>query len=146
MSKKRDPLSRLIAILYRQEQSTVSQLLSQYDIAFSELPLIMELYSNQGVSQEYLAQKVQIDKANAARSLKQLEKKALITRERCPHDARAKLVYPTHAALDLKPKLVTIIDQWNALLTQGITQEELELVAQIQRKMINNVFESKDKG
>ncbi|WP_375752851.1 MarR family winged helix-turn-helix transcriptional regulator [Vibrio sp. HN007] len=140
MKKRRDPLSRQIAILYRQEQGVVSSMLSEYNISFSELPFVMELYSKQGVTQEYLAQKVQVDKANAARSLKQLEKKELITRQSSPNDARAKLVYLTDNAIALKSDLVAIIDRWNELLTRDITDEELETVRQVQRKMMKNVI------
>lgn len=100
----------------------------------------MELYGKQGVTQEYLAQKVQVDKANAARSLKQLEKKALIIRQSSPNDARAKLVYLTEKAIALKSNLVSIIDKWNDALTQDITEEELETVKKVHRKMMQNVI------
>ncbi|MGF1730192.1 MarR family winged helix-turn-helix transcriptional regulator [Photobacterium kasasachensis] len=141
MKSRKDPVSRLVSILYRQELKTVSHLLEQLDVSFSQLPFLMELYSEQGLSQEELVNKVQVDKAMATRVLKQLDSKGLITRERNPNDARSKLVYPTDKALSLKPQLLNIIADWNDTLTQGITEEEIELVKRINRKMILNVKE-----
>ncbi|WP_160650168.1 hypothetical protein [Photobacterium alginatilyticum] len=37
------------------------------------------------------------------------------------------MVYPTDKALSLKPQLLNIVADWNDTLTQGITEEEIEL-------------------
>ncbi|MCF7485396.1 MULTISPECIES: MarR family winged helix-turn-helix transcriptional regulator [Vibrio] len=142
MSPRKDPISRQVSILYRQELSIVSHLLEQHDISFSQLPFVMELYTAQGVSQEVLVSKVQVDKAMATRVLKQLVDKGMITRKRNPNDARSKLVYPTEKALELKPKLIKIIGDWNDILSAGISEEELEIVKRVNRQMINNVKET----
>lgn len=139
MSAKKDPISRLVSILYRQELKTISHLLEQHGISFSQLPFLMELYSHQGITQEKLVSKVQVDKGLATRVLKQMDGKGLITRERNPDDARSKLVYPTAEADKLKPELLRIIADWNEVLTQGITDEEIEVVKRVNRKMIDNV-------
>ncbi|WCE32141.1 MarR family winged helix-turn-helix transcriptional regulator [Vibrio sp. SCSIO 43137] len=144
MSPRKDPISRLVSILYRQELKTVSHLLEQHGISFSQLPFLMELYSHQGITQEKLVSKVQVDKAMATRVLKQMDGKGFITRERNPDDARSKLVYLTGEAEKLKPELLKIIADWNDVLTQGITEEEIEVVKRVNRKMIENVKQRYD--
>lgn len=141
MKSRKDPISRQVSILYRQELSVVSHLLEQQDISFSQLPFIMELYTEQGLSQEALVAKVQVDKALATRVLKQLVDKELITRERNPNDARSKLVYLTDKALVLKSDLLTIIADWNDALSAGISDEDLATVKRVNRKMIENIKE-----
>lgn len=144
MSPRKDPISRLVSILYRQELKTVSHLLEQHGVSFSQLPFLMELYSHQGITQEKLVSKVQVDKAMATRVLKQMDGKGFITREKNPDDARSKLVYLTGEADKLKPELLKIIADWNDVLTQGISEEEIEVVKRVNRKMIENVKQRYD--
>lgn len=135
---EKNPISKQIATLYRQELWALSNLLENHDISFSQLPFMMQLYCESGITQDALAAKVQVDKANATRVLKQLEKKGLVTREHCSHDARARLVFLTEKAISIKQYLIDIINKWNGILTKDVTEEELATLKSIQEKMIFN--------
>lgn len=134
----KNPISKQIAILYRQELWGLSNLLEAHDISFSQLPFIMELYCESGITQDALAAKVQVDKASATRALKQLESKGMVTRERCPNDARARLVFVTAKAISIELILIEIIREWNDILLAGISESEIKSLNLIQKKMILN--------
>lgn len=134
----KNPISMQIATLYRQELWALSNLLETHDISFSQLPFIMVLYVESGSTQDALAAKVQVDKARATRVLKQLEAKGMITRERCPNDARARLVFVTEKALAIELVLIQIIKEWNDILLRGVSKEEVSTLKSIQKKMISN--------
>ena len=146
MKSKKESISRQIALLYRQELWSISNLLENYNVTFAQLPFIMELYDEQGISQDSLAIKVQVDKAIATRALKQMEQKGLITREINPHDARSKLVFLTEEALSIRPHLLEILNQWNSTLTEDIADNEIEVVISAQRKMISNAKQFREKS
>lgn len=134
----KNPISKQIATLYRQELWALSNLLETHDISFSQLPFIMALYVESGITQDALAAQVQVDKAIATRVLKQLEVKGMITRERGPNDARARLVFVTEKARAIEMVLIQIIKEWNDILLEGVSEEELETLKFIQAKMIHN--------
>lgn len=98
----------------------------------------MELYEESGITQDALAAKVQVDKANATRVLKQLENKGMVTRERCPNDARARLVFVTEQARAIELPLIKIIKEWNDILLAGISEAELATLKSVQSKMLSN--------
>lgn len=134
----KNPISKQIATLYRQELWTLSNLLEIHDISFSQLPFIMELYEESGITQDALAARVQVDKASATRVLKQLETKDMVTRERCPNDARSRLVFVTEKARSVELVLIGIIKEWNDILLAGVSIDELKALKSIQEKMITN--------
>lgn len=68
-------LARNVGILHRQTQTYIAAIGSTLDISFSECILLMNIYGNEGITQEELSALLFIDKAATARSLQSLEKK-----------------------------------------------------------------------
>lgn len=80
-----------------------------------------------GLSQDQIARRLCINKSTVARSLEHLEKQGLISRTPAPDDKRVTLVYPTEAMLELLPLVRAIAKQWNELITEECSAEELEI-------------------
>ncbi len=80
-----------------------------------------------GISQDAISRRLFINKSNVTRSLSYLEEHGFVTRERDPEDRRQTLVYPTEKALDILPQVREIIRGWNAYITDGFTEEEMEM-------------------
>ena len=59
--------------------------------------------------------------------LSYLEEKGYVTRERDPEDRRSILVYPTDRAYEALPTIREIIRGWNSYITEGFTEEEMEM-------------------
>ena len=58
-----------------------------------------------------------------------LEERGFIRREPSPGDRRSQLVYPTQRALDLQPRILQVLYEWNAYLTGELTPEEQEVLS-----------------
>ena len=80
-----------------------------------------------GISQDAISRKLFINKSNVTRSLAYLEEHGFVTRERDSEDRRQTLVYPTEQALEILPKVREIIRGWNSYITEGFTEEEMEM-------------------
>ena len=80
-----------------------------------------------GISQDAIARRLFLNKSNVTRSLAYLEEHGFVTRERDPEDRRQTLVYPTEKALEILPKVREIIKGWNSYITEGFTEEEMEM-------------------
>ncbi len=103
--------------------------------------IILRVCKEPGISQERIAKLVCIDKSNAARKLAKLEKNGFITRVISDKDKRVLKVFPTEKAIELKPKLSAIIHSWNEYVTEGLTENEKELLSDILLRMRDRAME-----
>jgi DNA-binding MarR family transcriptional regulator len=70
-----------------------------------------------------------VNKSSVARRLAQLEKEGYVTREPDENDRRVLLVSPTKKAQELLPCLQEMAREWNEIITEGFTAEEIEVFA-----------------
>lgn len=88
---------------------------SNTGMTFEMLQIMHRLWTTQGVSQQYLAEKTAKDKACLTNLINNLEKKGWVVRQEDPNDRRNRLVYLTHEGEALagrvKPLLKNIYEQ-----------------------------------
>lgn len=102
---------------------------------------ILIISQNPGRSQEELTREICLNKSTVARALNHLESCGYITRTPNPDDKRRFLVYPTDKMLEILPEVRAIAKEWNDCITEGISDDELEIFHSVLRRM-----ESKAKG
>lgn len=133
-------IGKWISILYRYGQSYISRRMEPYNIGCGQYIFLMTLYKKDGISQEELSDLLKIDKATTAKALKKLEEEGYIVRNVDSDDKRAYRVYVTQKALDIKPDFINAIDNWNNILSSGITAEEKEIILKLLKKMTENAL------
>lgn len=126
--RKMNVISRCEAI-YRTQQSS------------EQMPGIYHSYvfaicASPGLSQDKLAKHLCINKSSVTRHLSCLEKDGYVERRVSETDKRETLVYPTQKMLDILPEVMKITSEWNALMAEGISEEELEVFHSIMDKML----------
>lgn len=109
------------SLLYRAER------LSKDDINPCHHGYFLAISRNPGISQEELAKHLCINKSNVTRSLARLEKDGYIRRTPNDADKRVINVHPTEKLNRILPQIRSIAHDWNAYLTDGLTDEEMEL-------------------
>lgn len=120
-------LMRYINIVSRCATIWRSDKLEGTEIGDQHYSYILVVCRRPGISQDAISRRLFINKSNVTRSLSYLEEHGFVTRERDPEDRRSTLVYPTEKALDILPKVREIIRGWNAYITEGFTEEEMEM-------------------
>ena len=118
---------RYINIVSRCASMWRSDKLEGTELGDQHYPYILTVCRNPGISQDAIARKLFINKSNVTRSLSYLETHGFVTREQSSEDRRITLVYPTAKAEEILPTIRTIIRGWNAYITEGFTEEELEM-------------------
>lgn len=126
--RKMNIISRSEA-MYRGEKSTVG------------LPGIYHSYilaicHNPGKSQDWISKHMAVNKSSVTRHLTQLEKEGYIERKPCEQDRRELLVYPTQKMLEIKQEVMDITKEWNTLLAEEISPQELEMFHKVLDKML----------
>lgn len=96
---------------------------------------LMEICAEPGISQDRLAGRICINKSNVARQAAFLEEAGFITRTSCQNDKRVMHLYPTEKAREALPQITQIMDTWEECLTQGLTEDEKEILATLLARM-----------
>ena len=91
----KEPIGKYISQIYRKGRAFISKGLTQYDMGYGQMLFLLQLYRQDGISQEELTEKLNIDKGTTARSIKKLEKEGFIIRLKDEHDKRAYKIYLT---------------------------------------------------
>lgn len=88
-----------------------------------------------GISQDKLAQMICINKSNIARQAMILEEDGFIERKPSQSDKRVMELYPTEKTKNLMPQIQSVLRQWETLLTEDLTEEELNLLVSILQRV-----------
>jgi DNA-binding MarR family transcriptional regulator len=99
--------------------------LKEFNLGSGQFHFLMILYIKDGVNQETLAEKLNIDKATSARAIKKLEEQGFVNRKKDPDDRRNYHIFLTEKAIQLKPKIRNILSNWTDLLLEDLSKEEV---------------------
>jgi DNA-binding MarR family transcriptional regulator len=140
-----DSIGKWISVIHRQFQNYINHELKERDLNASQFIYLINLFQEDGISQETLTSKMYIDKSMTARSLKQLEKTGYIRREKSKTDGRAYEVFTTQKARNLRPEADRILIEWNKLLAENINDQEIVSLIHVLKEMSDSVL-TRQKG
>ncbi len=123
------------AAIYRTQQIGDEDLLGVHH------SYVLAICNNPGMSQERLAKHLCINKSNVTRHLSCLEKNGYVERRASETDKRETLVYPTQKMTDIYPDVLCVTKEWNSLISEGFSQEELDTFNRLIEKMCTRSLE-----
>lgn len=109
--------------------------ISAEDLQTTHYAFVLAICREPGRSQEELAKELCLNKSTVARNLNCLEEKGYITRVSFPLDKRQFSVYPTKKMLSVLPEIKKASGEWMSLLSEGISEEELETFNSVLERM-----------
>jgi len=77
------------------------------------------------MSQDAISKYLCLNKSTVARAISYLEERGFVTRETDKEDKRILRVYPTDKMLAVLPEVRRVGAEWNRLISEGISEEEL---------------------
>lgn len=96
-------------------------------------------HPGQEVFQRDLEREFQIRRSTASAILQTMEKAGLVRREPVPQDARLKKLMLTQRAESFSERFVREMANAEAMITQGVTQEELDMFFRVVGKFEQNL-------
>ena len=129
------------SILYRCNQKHFDKLLSRFDIGYTQLILLTQIYENEGISMNELAIMGVFDKGTITKSIQRLEQLSYVRIENSEADKRSKLLYTTDRTQAIMPELYRMRSEWNSYLSSDLTSDELDAYNSAQRKLIEKARE-----
>ena len=146
MLNERYFIAKWSSILYRYGQSYIGKQLETYGIGSGQFVFLIILFKNNGISQENMSERLKIDKATTAKSIRKLEDAGYVERIVDSEDKRAYKVFLTSKALDIKPFLQKVLTEWEKIITDGLSKDEKKPVSGLLEKMAGNAVANTKKS
>lgn len=126
------------------------------DIEFKEINLskgqylyLVRIYENPGIIQDKVASLLKVDRSTAAKSIKKLVEHGLVKKEKDEHNKKELKLYCTEKGAELYPFLQREEEYSTEVITENITQDEIETTLKTLYKMRINIekeWENMKKG
>lgn len=126
-SEELPPESRFgeaISILNRAAHIYLTRELAPYNLGPGQQAYLLTLSSGEAVSQDEIARRHRVDKANAARAVQTLERLGYVRRARADDDRRRWDVSLTREGVVVKGEVQRILAGWVASLAEAVSPEE----------------------
>jgi len=119
-------VGRAFGILYRRSQAVIIANCRKHNLSYGEYALLMNLAQAVPgeLSQDDLSTSLCVDKAAITRSLKSLEAKELVKRERDEEDRRRNRLFVTKKGKVLVAQLQTMLHDWLDQISAGWRKSE----------------------
>ena len=121
-------VARYFSILDGRSRSYVLEACRPLKITYSEYILLLRLFDCEGASQEDLSRTLQTDKSAVARTLKLLEQKGFICREKDGIDRRIKRIRLTEYGRMQHTFLLSVMNCWVDHLVGTLPPEDSAIV------------------
>lgn len=135
------PLQGLLSIVLRNHIIFINRETKHLNLTGGQLPCLIFLSHKQGITQDDIARKFQIDKGAVARSVKKLEDKEFIRRISDPENRRKYLIFLTDKGKDILPELKVIDKKWKKIVCQGLTDNEYSQLMKFMNLLARNSVE-----
>lgn len=137
---------RQISIIYQNISTHLDTELKPYGIGTAQISFLITLLKQDGINQETLTVTSHVDKSTTARSIAKLEKAGYITRKKDPDDKRANKIHLTKKGHHIEPKLASILQQLNGILSEGLTEDEKASFVTLLEKLERNILAQNKKS
>lgn len=103
-----------------------------------QLPVLIELWAEDGLTQKQLLDRVGIEQATMANTLSRMQRDGLVERRAHPGDRRAQMVYLTDKARIMEAEAIRAAREADDALFKGFRRFERELFLEYMRTIIDN--------
>lgn len=128
-----------MSILVRYCRLFTERKLREYDLSFGEQIIIMFLSTHENVNQDTISKTYMIDKGMVAKTLDKLERKGFVMRKQNPDNKRENIISLEQKGIDILNNMSVILKEWNEILYDGISEEEIEYMKRLNGRMVENV-------
>ncbi|MFR6361921.1 anaerobic ribonucleoside-triphosphate reductase activating protein [Amedibacterium intestinale] len=115
-----------ISLLHRCGQKYYDKLLSDTNINASQVPFLILIYENEGISMQELAARGCFDKGTITKSIQKLEENGYVQSVPSFTDKRIRNLYTSEKAKNIIPQIYMIRKQWWERLTAGLDTSQQE--------------------
>lgn len=136
--EKQNDLLMDSSILYRSTQKYYDKMLQNLKLTYAQLPILIQIYENEGISLQEIACIGGYDKGTVTKNVQKLNALGYISIMTNQKDKRAKELYTTALAKKNISEIYGIRWNWWHHITQDLTQDEIKVFSKFYRTMSNH--------
>lgn len=133
------PIHTNMSIIYRHGRMMHDKAIKEFGLSGQQMGYLRYVFENPGASQEDIANFLMIDKGAVAKAIKDMMEKGFLRREQNPEDRRAYCLYTTDKARRICMKGQEEARKVEAMITAGLSSEELKIFMQLLDKISENI-------
>ncbi len=118
---------------------SVDRRLSSMGISIGQIPVLLILAAEDGLSQKELVQRAVIEQPAMVATLNRMEAAGLVTRRADEKDKRSRTFHLTQAARAVVPRVTKVLEQGNTRALAGFSEEEHAHLVALLRRVIENM-------
>lgn len=139
MADLRDNVGRYLSIATRHMVAYMARRMEPLGIGAGQYAYLFKLYSQDGMTQQNLADCLLVDKSAAVGAINRLEALGYVERQTDPEDRRHYRIHLTEKGREIRPKLEAIVADVQDLLLEGLDPGEREVLLASLRKVVTNI-------
>lgn len=134
----------LARIVFRSFSRILERGTMEYDVSAGQWRFLRQLWREDGITQRELSERIGMREPTTVVALKGLEKSGLIIRKKTDEDRRKTYIYLTPHAKKLEWILAPINAELHEVATRGLSDEEVETLQSLMRRVIDNLAEDSE--
>lgn len=129
----------LARIVFRSFSRLLERGTMTHEVSAGQWRFLRQLWREDGITQRELSERVGMREPTTVVALKGLEKAGLITRKKTSDDRRKTFIHLTPHAKRLELVLAPMNAEVHEIATRGLTDEEVETLQSLMRRVIDNL-------
>lgn len=110
-----------ISLIFRKHAKYLNKRMESVNLTFGLYPFLIEIYNNDGISQEDLAKIFYLNESTVTRNLEKLEKRGLIVRT---PNKRKKIITITDEGKQVAKIVMNYDEKWDEIIKKDLSEEE----------------------
>ncbi len=115
------PTTPFISLIFRKHAKYLNKRMESVNLTFGLYPFLIEIYSNDGISQEDLAKILYLNESTVTRNREKLEKRGLIVRT---PNKRKKIITITYEGKEVAKIVMDYDEKWDQIIKKDLSEEE----------------------
>lgn len=137
-------IGKYIGEIHRASYMYFGKRFNKFGIGAGQYLFLLNLYENDGITQEELTRKVRLDKATTARAIKKLEDEGYVRRIKKESDKRAYRLELTEKAEQIKDDVYSIMNEWESEIRMCFTDDESQELMNLLNKLSKSSLINKE--
>ena len=136
--QKQNDLLMDVSILYRNTQKYYDRMLQSIDLTYAQLPILILIYENEGISMQMIAEKGQYDKGTVTKSVQKLVAMKYVQIVPSQKDKRQKELYTTDKTKQVVSQIYRIRRDWWNHLIKDVPYDKLDDFTNMYQQIAQN--------
>jgi len=131
-------IGKVISMISRKGTNYIDTKLKYLSLGHGQMRILIDLHEDDKISQDEIARRVCVDKTSLARTIKKLEELKYLKRSPNPNDNRAYEISLTAEGIEVRKKVIVILQEYISQLVSGFSKEDEALLYPLLEKLLNN--------